>query len=128
MNMRMLPNRFNLDSFLDAMVPVTDMKCDIYEKDGAYHIEADMPGYKKEDVNVEYEDGYLTISAARKEEEEEEEKNFIRQERVYGSMKRKFYVGDIEEEKISANFNDGVLQVVLPEKAPKNNSKSIEIK
>ena len=126
--MRMLPRRFDLDTIFDSfMAPTVDMKCDIYEKDGNYHIEADMPGFNKEDVNVDFDNGYLTISAEKSAENNEDGKNFIRQERVYGSVERKFYVGDVEEDKIQANFNNGVLNIVLPKENAKKTTKSIEI-
>ena len=57
----MLPRRFDLDSMFDNfLTPAEDMKCDVYEKDGNYYIEADMPGMDKKDVSVSYNDGYLT--------------------------------------------------------------------
>jgi HSP20 family protein len=125
--MRMLPK--NLDSMFDTfLTPSDDMKCDIYEKKGNYYIEADMPGVDKKDVNVDYDNGYLTIKASKSEENNEEEKDFIRQERFYGSMERKFYIGDIDESKVSANFKDGVLKIVVPKDTVKKSTKAIEIK
>ena len=100
--MRMLPRRFDLDSMFDVFTPNEDMKCDIYEDKGNYVIEADMPGMNKKDVNVDYTDGYITLIASKEEKNEESKKDFIRQERFYGSMERKFYVGDIDESKIEA--------------------------
>ena len=127
--MRMLPRRFDLDSMFDNfLTPTEDMKCDVYEKDGNYYIEAEMPGMDKKDVSVSYNDGYLTISAEKNGESEEKNKNFIRQERFYGSMERKFYVGDIDESKVSAEFKDGVLKVVVPEEDTTKSDRVIEIK
>lgn len=126
--MRMLPRRFDLDSMFDIFTPSVDMKCDIYEDKGNYVIEADMPGLNKDDVTVDYNDGYLTIKASKSSEENEEEKDYIRQERFYGTMERKFYVGDIDESKVSAEFKDGVLKVCLPKETIEKASKSIEIK
>ena len=132
MNMRMLPNRFNLDSFLDAMVPATDMKCDIYEKDGAYHIEMDVPGFDKKDVQIEIDDNdYLTITAEKNTEdtEEDEKKNYIRKERNYGKYQRSFYVGGVDKENIQANFENGILKISMPKKEEeKSSKKTIEIK
>ena len=126
--MRMLPRKFDLDSMFDIFTPTDSMKCDIYENKGNYVIEADMPGLDKKDVTVDYNDGYLTIKASKSSEKNEEEKDYIRQERFYGTMERKFYVGDIDESKVSAEFKDGVLKVCLPKGTIEKASKSIEIK
>ena len=126
--MRMLPRRFDLDSMFDILTPSDAMKCDIYENEGNYYIEADIPGVDKKDVTVDYNDGYLTVKASKASESEDESKDFIRQERFYGSMERKFYVGEIDESKVSAEFKDGVLKVCLPKDTIEKPSKSIEIK
>ena len=126
--MRMLPRKFDLDSMFDIFIPTDSMKCDIYENKGNYVIEADMPGLDKKDVTVDYNDGYLTIKASKSSEENEEDKDYIRQERFYGTMERKFYVGDIDESKVLAEFKDGVLKVCLPKDTIEKASKSIEIK
>ena len=112
----MLPMRkYYLDSIFDDFMGGNEnldvMKCDIYEKDGAYHIEADIPGFKKEEVSVECEDGYITISAEKNSETEDsdEDKRYIKRERFYGKTTRKFYVGDVDNEKIKAEFKDGIL-------------------
>lgn len=126
--MRMLPRRYDFDSMFDTfLTPSENMKCDIYEKDGSYYIEADMPGISKEDVKVDYDNGYLTISAETNSSEEEKSKDFIRQERFYGSMERKFYVGEVNDDEISANFKDGVLKVQVPKETVKKTNKTIEI-
>lgn len=126
--MIMLPKRFDLDSMFDVLTPSDGMKCDVYESKESYVIEVDMPGLSKEDVTVDYNDGYLTIKASKSSEDSEEDKNYIRQERFYGTMERKFYVGDIDESRVSAEFKDGVLKVCLPKDTIQKVSKSIEIK
>lgn len=126
--MRMLPRNFDFDNMFDAFSEAGTMKCDIYEKDGNYFLEADLPGMKKSDINVDYENGYITIKAEKNEETKDEEKNFIRQERFYGSVERKFYVGDIDESKIEASFDKGVLKLNFPKESAEKTSKSIEIK
>ena len=134
----MLPMRkYYLDSIFDDFMddmettrnPFDIMKCDIYEKDGAYHIEADIPGFKKEDISVECEDGYITISAEKKEENEEkdEDKKYLKRERFYGKTTRKFYVGDIDTNDIKAEFKDGILNIVVPKEEKQPNKKSIDI-
>lgn len=129
--MSMLPRKLYLDNILDGLMTDTNfdtMKCDIYEKEGAYHIEADIPGIDKKDIAIECNNGYLTIKATKEKEEETEDKNIIRQERFYGSMERKFYVGDIDEEGIEATFKDGVLKIKVPKIDSEKSKKVIEIK
>lgn len=130
----MLPMRkYYLDSifndFIDEKNSLDIMKCDIYEKDGAYHIEADIPGFKKEEISVDCEDGYVTISAEKNSEEEErdDERKYLKRERFYGKTSRKFYVGDIDSDKIKAEFKDGMLKVVVPKEEKIPSKKTIEI-
>ncbi len=88
---------------------------DITEDDKEYLIKADLPEIKKEDVKISVEDGVLAISGERKYEKEEKGKKYHRVERSYGSFERSFTVpADAEEEKVSAQFKDGVLMVHLP--------------
>lgn len=132
----MLPSRkYYLDSIFDNFMDEgTDnfdvMKCDVYEKDGSYHIEADIPGFKKDEISVDCEDGYVTISAEKNTENEEKDENkkYIKRERFYGKTVRKFYVGDVDSEKIQAEFKDGMLELVVPKEEKLPNKKSIEIK
>ena len=131
----MLPSRkYYLDSIFDNFMDERDsldtMKCDIYEKDDAYHIEADIPGFKKDEISVECEYGYVTISAEKNTEDEEknENKKYIKRERFYGKTVRKFYVGDVDSDKINAEFKDGILELVVPKEEKLPNKKSIEIK
>ena len=131
--MDLIPRKFYLDDVFDDFLPAKreqNMKCDIYEKDGNYHIEMDVPGFSKEDISVEAKDGYLTISAEKKNEvnEEDEKKNYIRRERVYGKYERSFYVGDLDQDKIDAEFNNGCLKITVPKKEEVENKKVIEIK
>ena len=90
--MELFPRRIFDDSLFDFVPTRMDstMKCDIYEKEGNYHIEMDLPGYKKEDISIETSDGYLTIKAEKKSEinEEDTERNYIRRERTYGTYER----------------------------------------
>lgn len=96
------------------------MSTDVREKNGAYELDIDMPGFKKDDVKAELKDGYLTVSAVRKNENNEEENGkFLRRERYFGSCSRSFYVGDsITQEDIKAKFEDGILKLVVPKKEP----------
>ena len=105
-----------------------DMKCDIYEKGGKVHIEMDIPGFNKEDVKVDLDDGILTIAATKHEDKEEKEKNYYRKERTFGTFKRQFNVGNINEKAIDAKFYNGVLKINFPKEEQKQSKKFIDIK
>lgn len=115
------------DTFYDNKRTGNLMKADIYEEKDDYIIELDIPGFKKEEVNVDYEDGYITITAKKKKDEEEKNKDYIRRERIYGEYTRSFYVGNIKEEDIKAKFDDGVLKLNFPKECQKDNIKQIPI-
>ena len=101
---------------------------DISETDGEYQIKAEIPDVKKEDVKVTLEDGVLTIQGERKHEKEEKGKKYHRIERSYGSFVRSFTLPDlVDEEKVKAEFKDGVLNLQLP-KSEKAKPKAIEVK
>jgi len=101
---------------------------DISETDGEYQIKAEIPDVKKEDVKVTVEDGVLSIQGERKQEREEKGKRYHRIERSYGSFVRSFSLPDvIDEEKVKAEFKDGVLSLYLP-KSEKAKPKAIEVK
>lgn len=131
--MSLLPEKFYLDDFFDDFVPMpkmpkNEMKCDIYEKGGKVHIELDVPGFNKEDVKVDLDDGILTIVATKHEDKEEKEKNYYRKERSFGSFKRQFNVGNVKENEIDAKFNNGVLKISFPKEEQKQSKKFIAIK
>ena len=102
----MLPSRVFFDNFFDDFESPKKldkmMKCDIYEEDNNYVIEMDVPGFKKEDINMELDDGYLKISAEKKSDNEEKDgKKYVRRERhCYSKCERQFYVGNIKDEDI----------------------------
>ena len=101
---------------------------DVSETDGEYQIRAEIPDVKKEDVKVTLEDGVLTIQGERKQEKEEKGRKYHRVERTYGSFIRSFALPDlVEEEKVKAEFKDGVLHLRLP-KSEKAKPKAIEVK
>jgi HSP20 family protein len=129
--MDLIPRKFYLDDFFDDFFPektVNSMRCDIYEKDNNYHVVMDIPGFDKEDVNIECDNDYLTISASKSASKDEEKKHYIRRERSYGEYKRKFYVGDMDTDNIKAEFKNGTLNLVIPKKVPASTKKKIEIK
>lgn len=126
--MNLIPKRFYFDDlFDDVIAPKKDMKCDIYEKEGIYYVEIDMPGFDKKDINVEIKNDYLTITAEKKEEEKDESKNYICKERIYGKYERSLYVGEIDADKITAEFKNGILKISVPKKEEIENKKVIEI-
>ncbi|MDH4187817.1 MAG: Hsp20/alpha crystallin family protein [Nitrospira sp.] len=101
---------------------------DISETDGEYQIKAEIPDVKKEDVKVTVENGVLTIQGERKQEKEDKGKKYHRVERSYGSFVRSFTLPDlVDEEKVKAEFKDGVLNLQLP-KSEKTKPKAIEVK
>ncbi|MDD6490929.1 MAG: Hsp20/alpha crystallin family protein [Firmicutes bacterium] len=100
----------------------TVMRTDVKETESGYELDIDLPGYKKEDVQAQLKDGYLTITATTKtnEEKKDEAGKYIRRERYYGTCSRSFYVGeDVEQEDIKAKFEDGILKIVVPKKDAK---------
>lgn len=97
------------------------MKTDIREVGDTYELDIDLPGYKKDQINAQLKDGYLTISASKKldKDEKDHDGNYIRRERYSGSMSRSFYVGDgIQQEDIKAKFEDGILKLSIPKSEP----------
>ena len=99
------------------------MKTDVHEHDDKYEVDIDLPGFKKDEITLNLEKGYLTVSAAKGLDKDEKDKKgkLIRQERYAGSMQRSFFVGEnLTEEDIKAKFEDGVLKLGIPKKeAPK---------
>ena len=98
------------------------MKTDIKEFDDKYEVEIDLPGFKKDELHLELNDGYLTISAEKGLDKDEKDKNdkYIRRERYAGSMSRSFYVGEgITQDEISAKYENGILQLKIPKKTDK---------
>ncbi len=96
-----------------------EMKTDVREKEDGYEIDMDLPGFKKDQVELSLENGYLTVTANKgfDKDEKDDKGRMIRQERYAGSMQRSFYVGqDMTEEDVKARFEDGVLHLNLPKK------------
>lgn len=107
------------------------MKTDIKEKNGNYILEMDLPGYNKENISIELNDGYLTITAEMTNDidESDEEANYIHKERYSGKCSRSFYVGEnVSEEDINASFKNGILNIIVPkEEKNEHTKKHIEI-
>ena len=97
------------------------MKTDVKETDEGYEVDVDLPGFKKDEIKLELNNGYLTISTEKSMEKKDEKKGkVLRQERYSGTMQRSFYVGDsMTEEDIKAKYENGVLSLTLPKKEAK---------
>ena len=110
---------------------VSGFRTDIKKVDGNYVLEAELPGFKKEDIKIDVEDDCLTISAERKvdEDKKDEKNNFVKRERYYGSYSRSFDVSGINIDGIEASYTDGVLTLTMPKKAAEvPASRRLEIK
>ena len=95
------------------------MKTDVRETGNSYELDIDLPGFKKDEIKVELDNGYLSISAAKGLDKDEEKKDgkYIRRERYAGAMNRTFYVGDnLTQQDIQAKFEDGILKISVPKK------------
>ena len=103
------------------------MKTDIREHDEGYELDIDLPGFKKDEITIDLDNGYLTISAAKGLDKDEQDKKgkYIRKERYAGAVQRSFYVGDaVTEEDVNAKFEDGILRLSIPKK----DAKAVETK
>ena len=106
------------------------MKTDVRETESTYELDIDLPGFKKDEINVELKDGYLTIEAAKGLDKDEPDKNgrYIRQERYAGAMSRSFYVGEeIVPAEVTAKFDAGILCLSVPKKVQKQLPKTTTI-
>ncbi len=95
-------------------------KTDVISRENEYVLEAELPGFKKEEIKISTSDGYLTITAEHKDEKDEknEKGEYVRRERSYGSFSRSFGISGIDEQGIKANFENGVLKLTLPRLQP----------
>lgn len=119
--MKLVPDFFNdslLDQFSEPFFSRSSahMKTDITEKDGAYLLDMELPGYQKEDIQMELKDGYLNINATTSSSKEEKDAagKLLHQERFTGSCSRSFYLGEeVRQEDIKASFENGELKVSI---------------
>ena len=108
--------------------PSFGFRTDVSDTGDAFKLEAELPGFKKEDISIDVENDCLTISVERKEENDDNRPNYIKRERVYGSFSRSFDVSGIEVDQISASYNDGILTLTMPKKVEtKPASRKLEI-
>ena len=121
-------NDFFNDDMLSKFNSSGSFKTDIKETPEEYIVHAELPGVKKEDIKIDYNNNYLNISATRNNESEEKKDNYIRRERSYGSVSRGFYISNVNKDSIKAKFDNGVLNIELPKKElTANNSTQILI-
>jgi HSP20 family protein len=115
--MRRFLNEDMVESFLNGNMPMFAtgfIRADIKETDNEFIIDADLPGFRKEEIEVQYEKDTLTIIAGQQEIYNNEKDQYIRRERHYGELKRSFLIENILEDQIRAEYREGVLRVVLP--------------
>ena len=104
-----------LDDFIASQSKtVNAFRTDVIDNGDAFVLNAELPGFRKEDIKLDVENDCLTISAERKIEENETKTNFVKRERFYGSFSRSFDLTGIDTDKIEASYTDGVLSLVLP--------------
>ena len=114
----MLPSRlFFDDSFFKGE---NNVKSDVFEKDGKVFVEIEAPGYSKDNVNISIDKGELSVTFEKKDEEEENKK-------YYSKVTRTFYLGDVNEEEINANFKNGILVITAPKNKEIETKKTISI-
>lgn len=97
------------------------MKTDVRETEDTYELDIDLPGFKKDELNLDLKNGYLTIQATKGLDKDQQDQNgrYIRQERYVGSMSRSFYVGEVPMEAVKARYEDGILRISLPKQEKK---------
>ena len=116
-------------SFFGNGSVVSAFRTDVSDTGDAFKLEAELPGFSKDDIKIDIENDCLTISAERKFDDEDKKKNFVKRERFYGSYSRSFDVTGIDTNAIEASYNDGVLTLTMPKKkAEVPASRRLEIK
>lgn len=122
----------NIDKKLYGKHAANLMKTDVKEKDDTYEVDIDLPGFKKDEIQIQLENGYLTVSAAKGMDKEEKDKNgkYVRRERFSGNVRRSFYVGDkVQKGDIHPRYENGILSFAIPkaQKAVEEKSNYITI-
>lgn len=105
-------------NFFKDFGSLAQFRTDILDKGDKFVLQAELPGFQKEDIHIDINDEMLIISANHTEEKQEDRNNYIRRERQYGSYSRSFGLENIEQDGITANYQNGVLEVTLPKSAP----------
>lgn len=118
---------FFADSRLYRKYYAGAFRVDVKDNGDDYTVVADMPGIKKDEIDVSVKDGTLRISVNRNEEREDKNEKYIHRERRCSSMSRSIYLGDIDQVGITAKLEDGVLRITVPKKEPKSNTFKVDI-
>lgn len=119
-------NNFFSDDFLSSNI--TGFKTDIVDTGNSYLIEAELPGFDKDDIAIETSDNYLTITAKKSKATDDKTDNYIRKERHYGEVTRSFRLDNVKESEIMANYSNGILRLTLPkQQQPETKSRKIDI-
>ena len=113
----MLDN-FERNFFGSSNNTASSFRTDIRDEGDKFVLEAELPGFKKEDIKLDLKDGILTISAQHSQESEEKQNSYIRRERRLGSFTRSFDISGVDEERITAAYKNGVLELELPKTVP----------
>lgn len=126
----MIDSFFNDDFTPKKAMRSATFKVDVIDEDKDYKVEAELPGFSKDEIDVDFEDGKLTISAEKNEEvnDENKEKNYIHRERKSSKMMRRMFFKDIDQENMTAKLEGGILEITIPKKADEKKNKKIEIK
>ncbi len=105
------------------------MKTDVKENENDYELQVEVPGVNKENISIDYENGYVTIAAKtnKSKDEKDKEGNYIRRERYSGSYSRSYYVGEVDRESIKAKLDNGVLSIIVPKTKAEEQKKAIAI-
>lgn len=132
-------NMFDEPFFHNTLSPFSttkSFKVDVKDTGNAYELSAELPGIKKENISLNYNNGYLTIKTVidKKEEQPADDKatekakeTYLRHERYYGEMQRSFYIDDIDSANIKAAYKDGILTVTLPKATKKETATTINV-
>ena len=124
-----LSDDFFRSFFSDSMIGSSRINIDVKDEKDKYVIEAELPGAKKEDIKIDIDNGILTLSTKFGSEQSDEKDNYVYRERRCGSVCRSFSLENIDDEKINAKYQDGVLTIELPKKEPeKKLTRTIDIK
>jgi len=123
----MLEDFFNDDFPFRRNLQNDSFKIDLQENEKEYVVEAELPGFTKENVNLSFEDGRLKISVKKEESIEEKNKNYIHRERKLSSMERVILLSDVAESEVKAKLDNGVLIINIPKKIKAEKSMKIEI-
>ena len=119
----------NLERRFFGSYVAPDLRIDISEKEECYVLEADLPGFSKEDIHIDLEGAYMTVRAERSSPKNEDEQNgrYLRSERVFGAVERTFELSGVDTDRLQATYDNGVLTVRMPKKTVESRKKTLPI-